>query len=659
MISLRAKIASKNKTNSNTINPYKVYGDLLYSYKTKGLSERYTLSSDSDIQLCYNKCYTSKEVMFYYQISSFGDSVSTELLSALRSRIRGHYSYGVKIDMLAKSKPYKIKWSSGAMKDNQRVWRQYKKRANKAKSEADREGYSSALVNRMFRRQQRNEESWKHYQMCEEKRIGISLYSCVFRIRLPREDEYRITQIEHDLDDFVQTEGITLKRVSLFMHDFMNELSPFKHDDTKMASILLADRGMTSDITSRLLSSDQGRLPSGQLYLGNDIFNRDTVYLDVLPKTQAMTNTWLVGGSGAGKSTLTKNIIEQAIAWGLYVYVNDYERTEYTPIGEAYGAEFLDLGSGNGKYFEPLRLSTPSGDPELDSAIWSTAVSNTYAYMNVLKGSPLTINQKSVVSKAIVELFKQRGIIQSDPSTWAQGSVIRLHDLFNKIRSFKFSKSLMAEYGSELTELINMLEMYFGAEGIYSYMFTDPISFDELKDCNFIITRFGRDSKKSLTHEESVEVSIKQLTKMILEFELGMYRKSRGEHFLTIYEEVQSYLEHEGTASLLESLFAGIRKMNGTAIGVINDPSKLNKRVMGLLTNSENFIVGKLNDTKALGELASLKQLRGCESLIDRLNNEVNCFFFKTGNSRTIFKCQIPRSHVNSSIYKTRDTDSK
>ena len=644
---------------SNQVNPYKVYGDLLFSHKTRGLSDRPVPLNDSSIQLCYNKCYSGNEVMFFYQVSSFGDTVQSELLSAVRSRVRGFYEGKVYIDMLSKAKPYKIKWKSGAMKDNRRVWQMYKKRASNAKRQSEKEGYVSAMVRKAFARQERNEMSWNHYQRCEEERIGICLYSCVFRVRLPKDDEYQITAIEEDLDDFFKLEGISVKRISLFMYDFMSELSPFKHESTKMASKLLADRGMTSDITARLLSSDQGKMSGGQIYLGNDIYSRDTAYLDLLPKTQSMTNTWLIGGSGAGKSTLTKNIIEQALAWGFYTYVNDYEQSEYDPIGETYGATFLDLGSGNGRYFEPFRLSTPTGIDKLDSEIWSSAVSNTFAYMNTFKGSALTVGQKSIVSKAINELLKESGVSKDDMSTWGDGITIGLHSIFTKVRSFKFSKNMMAEFGSELTELINTLEMFFGEDGIYRHMFTNPIVFDELKDSKFIITRFGRDAKKSVTFEESIDISIKQLTKIILETELGRYIKSKGEHFLTIYEEVQNYLEHEGSAELLETLFAAVRKLNGTAIGVINDPSKLNSRLFGLLSNSENFVIGRLNDSTALGDLMKLRQLRGCEPLINRLSVETNCFFYRTGYTRTIFKCQIPKAHVNGPIYSTRDTEFK
>lgn len=633
-------------------NPLKVYGGLIFEHFSKGLQDRPLDLNHVSNQLCYNKVITDHFIEYYFQVRSFGSTLEYALLEDARNSLRRRYGRKVYVDLITENKPHRIKWTSTAMKNNISIWRDSRKRTRKEKALASEEGFSSSVSDKISNRQERLEQSWEYFKTCEEQRISTLLTTVVFRVRIPKEDLKYSNILFESVGEVFERTGITLAPVKLYLYDFIQLISPFRHEVTKLARTLVGNRVLTTSITASFSPLTQGRLDDGNIVLGNDIKNRQLVKIDNHPKDQSGTNILVLGETGSGKSCLIKTCLEQFLANGDYIYITDYEGNEYTPFGDTYGAVYLDFKGDDGKYYEPLRLTNITGDPELDKGIVQNAINGVYQLASVLMGRPLSAEQKNVLSEIIVEAAQGRGVDLANQATWKNSENLTIKDLLPKLENRVASKKYISTYGDDITELYSTLKLYFN--GVYSYMFKQPISFNELKDAKIIITRFGADSTSSVTGSESIDTRVKQLTKMLLDSELARYRRSKNQSFIMLYEELQRYLTHDGASDWTNTIWTGIRKCNGTCIGIINDPGKLNQNISALINNSEYFIIGKTKDLRALEYMFENPDLAKCRPLIESLINLNRCFLMKHKRTTSVFHCELPKAYLESPIFSTR-----
>ncbi len=633
-------------------NPMKVYGGLVFEHFSKGLQDKPVDLNYVSNQLCYNKVITSNYIEYYFQISSFGDDLSYGLLESTRNLLRKRYGRKVYVDLITENLPHRIKWSSTAMQNNLSVWRSSRKRARKEKAEEGAEGFSSAVTDKIYNRQARLEASWEYFKGCEERRIETELTTVALRIRISKDDIQYTGILFESINEVFDKSGISISPIKLYIYDFLQLISPFRHETTKLARTLVSNRVLTTEITASFSPLTQGKLDDGNIILGNDIKNRQLVKIENHPKDQSGTNILVLGETGSGKSCLIKTCLEQFLANGDYIYITDYEGNEYTPFGDTYGAVYLDFRGDDGKYYEPLRLTNITGDKELDKGIVQNAINGVYQLCSVLMGTPLSAEQKNVLSEIIVEAAQGRGVDLNNQATWKNSENLTIRDLLPKLENRIASKKYITTYGDDITELYSTLKLYFN--GVYSFMFKQPISFNELKDAKIIITRFGADSTSSVTGSESIDTRVKQLTKMLLDSELARYRRSKNQSFIMLYEELQRYLTHDGAADWTNTIWTGIRKCNGTCIGIINDPGKLNQNISALINNSEYFIIGKTKDLKALEYMFENPDLKKCRPLIESLINLNRCFLLKHKRTTSIFHCELPKAYLASPIFSTR-----
>jgi len=645
----------KKLANRKEINPYKMYGDLLYSKKTKGLTEVIVPLDKTSVQLGYNRVVSKDEIHYYLQVSKMNSTLDSNLLSLARNNVRVQYGRQVYIDLISKSKPHKVKWNSNAMKSNKDIWQRWRKKEAINKDEADSVGFAEDSVGEMYNRGQWREASWQYLKESEREGTAISITNIIFRVRIPKEDEDHAYILFSVLNEVFNTLDLTVRHMNTCLYDLLNEISPFKHEESKLSSMFISDRVLTTKVVSAFTPITQGRLNNGMILLGNDIMNRHGVYLNTHPKGHGGTNGILIGATGAGKSYIMKVILEQILAHNDYTYITDYEGNEYTELGKTYGATFLDLKGHDGKYYEPMRLCTLTGIDDIDNDILSLSIRGIYELLDVLLGHSLTATQKNILSKVITEYYNGFGVDADDKNTWIFSKDMTVRGLLPKIKAYAKSKEMMNRYGANLVELADTMELYF--EGVYSYMFKNPVSFDELKDKKCIITRFGAFNTGSVTGGDSVDLKLKQLTMIQLNSELSRYRRSRGESFIVVYEELQRYLEHTGSVEWINASWTGIRKCNGSCFGIINDPSKLNSNISALINNSEFFIIGKTKDIEGLSYVFKTPNLEGTEDLVRSLLNLNNCFLFKHEDTLSIFRCETPKAYHNSPIFKTRNDE--
>lgn len=650
---VKGKIRVKNIKRDHSKNPMKLYGDLLYNYMTKGQTEEFIELDNVSNQIGYNRKVTQRYVSYYIQISAMGEDMVPNLLSSIRNRVKLDNTHKIYVDLITRSRRHQIKWNSSSMKTNVKMWQTTRKsKVNKEKQNSE-EGYSSGVSDMEINWENRREGSWNYYKECERKGVELSLTGFVFRIRMHKNDKVYLKILFESLGEIFAKHNLKAKVINTYMFDAISEMSPFKHEGTKLASKLIADRILSTEITSKTSPLTQGRLNEGSLILGNDIKNRQLTRLDTHPTNGKGTNIIMLATTGGGKSVVAKSLDEQILAIEDYLYIVDYEGNEYTPFGDAYGATYLDYGGEDGKYYEPLRLTSLTGIKEIDSTIVQNSINAVYMLTSVLTGKHLSARQKKLVGKATLEYSKGKGVDFQNSKTWKYSSDLTIKGLLPKLRNYNASRDMRNEYGTDLTELVDTFELYF--EGIYSYMFTKPVSFEELSEDKLVIIRFGGDSKEELVGEDSIDIQVKQLTTMLLLQELARYRRAKDQSFVIQLEELQRYLKHKGSGPWVNTMYTGVRKCNGTMIGIINDPEQLKEGLSALINNSEYVIVGKTEDMNAMKYMFETPKLRGCEDLVRSLSSMEHCFLIRNLDGLcSIFRAELPMKYLQSPIFKTR-----
>lgn len=651
------ELKGRAKKSKESINPYRLYGDLIYNHMTKGMAERDVEFGSDEVCINYNTVTGSKYRTYYYQVAGIEEYIKDQFITSLRIHLRNLIGRRTFADLIALNEPYSVNWNSRHLSSNVDLWRMRRKKLKKAKDKSQEDGYESGVSQQVQSRQGRNEFSWKHFQACEAEDIPACVSGMLVRIKLPKESKVETAQLHEILNHKLALEGIKLKPVSLVVDDFVSSSSPFTSVRTEQAKKMLSTRALTSDIVCKFLGTDQGHFSDGSVVLGFDRSSGRPVTLDVLGNLRSGCNIFIIGGTGAGKSVLLKNINEEVLANNFYLYFNDYEAFEYIPQGKLYGAKFLDFGGRDGKYFEPLRLTNVTGIQEIDDELYSNALSTYYAYISIMKGDSLTATQKTLLSQVVTTIYKDSGVVVDDRSTWHLSEKCSMLDTYAILNSFRFSNEMVRRYGDDLLKLVDVVELYFSPEGVYNYMFRNPISIGELKDERIIITRFGKNSAGIMTKDVNVERRIKQLSKITLDRELGRIRMFRGEPYLTAYEEVQSYMEDEGSEENLRILYSTVRKTNGIVLSVMNDVEKMSSRLTSLIENSKYVILGKVDNLKPLEEIITTGKLQGCYRSARRVSKLRNCFLVKDGNQVSIFKCELPHYMMEGPVYKTITTN--
>lgn len=639
------------------VNPYKVYGDLIFSWITKGQTEKVIDLPNDSIDIGFNRTISQDYCSYYFQLRSFGDLSDYEMFANFRRSAKRRYTKKMFIDIITRSRPYSVNWKSRNLQDSQRVWISNRKAAKKNKRKSDSEGYSSGTEDYVMSLEEKKEYSWRYFQDAEQRGESAMLYSLVIRVKVPKSDSIYVDDLFDAVANAAKSQGMLLEELKICLSDYINEISPFKHESTKFASSLIAERAETTGVVTKLYSTDQNRLPQNKVKLGNDVYNKKIVSLDIVKELPSGASMFLVGETGSGKSVVLKNLIEELKANKFHVYLCDYERTEYTALGEQYGATFLDFGGGTGYYYEPLQLCEPTGIEGIDMDIYPTAISNFYAYVNIFNGKKITATQELILSEAINKVYSSYDVDPKDTSTWVNAKNIRMKDVQKFVSMERYSSEAIKKYGDDLRKIADVLELAFSENSVRGYLMRNPISLDELRDAEIIIYRFGKDSKGGLVDGEDLEIAISQLSKMILDQQLARVRRSRKEKFCVVYEEVQRYIKHAGSYESLNTTYTGVRKANGFAISVLNDPKLLTEELSSLVNNSKYLIVGKTNDLNLLKPLFKTPSLSGCEKLIAKLSTIKNAFFIKTPEFQSIFRVELPQYMIDGPIYKTVDVE--
>ncbi len=646
------------QANKKYKSPYKYYGDLLFNKLSSGLTERGVELEPHTDQLGFNKITTKNFYEYYVQIQQMPAELPFDLVSIIRNDLKRKYpNKKVYVDLLQQCNHHIIK-NNRSFKQTIEEFRISLKKTSKRMAEAQEEGYVSDYADEIMGWENRKHASFNYFKKCRREGIETPIVSYIFRIRVFRDDNPNESNRQKFLFDAINdvflSLGFKYKIVDTYLYDLLYSISPFSHTVGKLTKTFLSNRVLSTEIISTETPVGQGTSPLGNIILGNDLFNHIPVGIDLHPASGGGTNGFIVATNGGGKSMLSKQIAEQSLAIGDYTYIIDYEGSEYKPLGDNYGATYLNLKSNVGYYYDPLRLASLTGIEEIDGDVLNNAISGVMELTSILMGKPLTEVQVSILDSVISEEFKMNDVDSKDPETWINGCNMSIKDLTYFISKLNDSTIQREKYGEDLIELHAVYKTYF--EGMQSSLFKVPLSIDDIKDARLFIVQFGSDSSKELMGEDPVSVRVAQLSIIFLFQELARFRRSKNQNCLILLEELQRYIEHKGSVQWINTMYTGIRKCNGSIISMINDPSKLTS-ADALINNSKFFIVGRNDNIDSLAPIFKSGLLQGKEDMVDSLKNYNFAFLIckdEGYNTTHIFRSELPKQYLESPIYKTR-----
>ncbi|WP_366917845.1 VirB4-like conjugal transfer ATPase, CD1110 family [Acidipropionibacterium jensenii] len=374
---------------------------------------------------------------------------------------------------------------------------------------------------------------------------------------------------------------------------------------------------LTSDAAAMFIpfTNQDIDVPGGVIYGTNQI----TKNLVAIDRSSGMNgNAFILGTSGGGKGFTTKNEIAQlAVGTGDDIIVIDPER-EYRPIGEAFGASFIDVSASSNQCINPmdLEIDSQSGtDPIRQKAV------SVLGMLDTLIGGPegLSQHEQSVIDRCVRRCYRPeiQGLVGEVPTP-------TLRALYDQ---------LMIEAGQD-----------------------DPVAASVAQSLEL----FTSGSYSGFSNETNVDTSNRFLVYDLYKLESGLRTfglmvildqiwnrivRNRARHVKThLYiDEFHLMFATPLAAEQLRSFYQRARKYGLLATGVTQNVSQLldSPAATMMLANSAMVILLPMGDTER-NRIAELKRLSEDEADAIGEEAEQGTGLILTGPARIPFDNKIP-----------------
>jgi len=319
---------------------------------------------------------------------------------------------------------------------------------------------------------------------------------------------------------------------------------------------------------ARVAPADFGRAgdPAG-IYAGHDTWDRRPVYLDFRHEADEVnTNAVVVGASGEGKSTWLKAVaVTGALLDGWRVLVLDVDG-EYRALCQRLGGVFVDLSGTSGRYPDPCRFPTRTGDPADDAGRYDRLLGAVGGVFAVLLGPAAGELERVAVEQAAAELLAEAGVVRDRPETWPDGEPpagFSLRDVYRRV-------ALMAASGyAAAARAAPLLWRYF--EGSLAGMFADPLPLPTMP-APLTVLHLGN----PVTSEaDAGALAVKYQLALGAVWEWLRQGRAAGRWTMVVVDEGQRVFAHPLLARNLAALATTIRKWRGSLVLATNTPGAL------------------------------------------------------------------------------------
>ncbi len=652
-------------------NVYDLYDELIYcKLVDKDSSKtRFIKPDTNEIGVDFLGTYDGERISFYYVIQKFPQQLYVDW----KERVRLECRQGVRVTFLNNMRRHSIAWESPQMQSRLRILREIKEETD----DKDINAYNMHKNIGDITKQKWIEDSLLYLSEADKYR-GRALYktSQVMIISGFKGEDFD-TSVKI-IEGYLKDSGISVYRCMYDIPASLEYYSPFNYTvKTRNIVDYTPSFVLTDELLSRFNSYEQGTLGVSGLYFGTDIYSKFPVLKRVKPKVDTAENWLITAETGGGKSFYVKALLLQLLAMNFNGTIMDIEGFEYTPMANFIShnskVEVINMGEGNGKYFDPMEIAQQTGILDIDKDAKKLSVNFTLSIFKVLLGRAYEENIwiDSVLNDAITETYKDAGVTD-DMATWPLSRDLTLFDVFitlQRLSEFRDSP----EYASAVKQTVTIVSKYFETDGTRSTLFKDRIKVADIVSADLIICSFGMAGKSPQSIDE-VQLALMQLGAAQLSHQRSIYSKSQGKFNFKLWEEFQRWGKFPDSDKTLGVALTGGRKLGDVNIIVTNVVKELlDDDRFGIFGNITSFCAGAIGDKQVRADFCQRLSIPDMEKEMDLLasakkedldsdagdsNNTESLyqFAFLCGLDRTkygIVKMLLPRDVTGSKLLQT------
>ena len=645
------------------------YTHLLTQWIRDGSGLKPVSLRDDAMQIEFDRVFTSKGCKMFFYVKGFPMELDYSWMGDLRDFCtRDH----VRINFTQDLYPFRIDWESYEMK-------------------AKREQYSRMLKESAADRIQRDEvlgtvddltaekreswlaRSWAYIMDADVRRRALILSDCVIEVmsvEQSAEADANLQDAIKALYKYCNMNNIRIQKVRNIIYDFMQRSSPFRVMSESLSRSFINTRVLTDEVVANFSPYEPGKLDDLGTYMGVDVTKYTAVYHNFRHSSQSAENILIVGMTGSGKSVVTKSLVGNFLADKINVIVHDRDG-EYLPLCEALNGISINLSKASGSYFDAMRISDPTGVPEVDGGLFEESRIATTTVFNALvdQVNGMSTEELRIYNDAYNNLLRKVGVVQGKMETWRNSYSLSYHKLYEEIRSLGNNSEYRRMYGESLKMFVHKLSLYFEEGGLKAYLFKHPINIvDILGNCKpdsppvLVVINMEVDVASGNTEADTIDNTLKYLTSNYLSGRIVNFFRSQNKFTFEAIEEFQRVCKNKMARESAMGKITGNRKKNAIT-GIITNAPRALIEAMGdssaeIVENINNLIVGRVN-AKAIPMICDTFSLAYCEdvlqSFIDNPAAFGHCFLMKMrGDGVAITKQLVPPNYINSPIFATR-----
>lgn len=642
-----------------------LYDDLLYTLLVSNSSRycRYIPREQGKIGLDFLGSYDDDNVNFYYIIRQ----LPQDLLIDWKDRLRSECRNGVRLTFVESLERHTIDWESPQMKSRLRIYRQLREDTDNK----DIDAYNMHNAIKDLARQRWIESSLLYLAEADKQRGRALLRTSIIMVISGKKGE--------DFDDSVKLIeeharhiGITLERVLFEIEDLISSYFPFSRKFNKDIGDRVTKRVLTDEIYARFSVYNQGTLGTKGAYFGTDIYSKFPVLKEVKAKDDAAENWLITAETGGGKSFFVKALILQLLGMGYNGTIMDIEGIEYIPLANYVShnskVEFINMGEGTGKYFDPMEIAEETGIEEIDSDAKKMSINFATSIFKVLLGKAYDedIWMDTVINDAITEVYRNHGVTDNR-KTWHLSKGLTLFDVYDVMRGLERFRD-DENYMSAVKQAVAITSKYFEEDGTRASLFSERIKVSDIIDADLVVCSFGMAGKSTQAVDE-VQMALMQLGAAQLSHQRSIFSKAQGKFNFKVWEEFQRWGKFPDSDKTIGVALTGGRKLGDVNIILTNKLSELlNDDLFGVFDNITSFLVGAIGDEKVREEFCKRLSIPLMKPELDLLataqkNNEdgkqgdsIYQYAFLCGLDRSkygLVKMLLPPEVSGSKIFKT------
>jgi hypothetical protein len=660
----RRKYTFKEKVN----NLFSLYDELIFCKLANRDSKncRYINPEQGKIGVDFLGTYDKDNIAFYYTVSK----LPQEIYIDWKERLRSECKTGVRLTFVNNIRRHSIAWESPQMQSRLRILKQ-------VRDEEDNKDINAYNMHRNIN--DLNKQKWIEesllYLSDADKQRGRGLFKTTQLMIISGKRGEDFDDSVKLIEEYAKHIGLGLNRLMYELPDILEYYSPFNHNLNRNVVDTAPSYVLPDEILSRFNTYTQGTLGVSGVYFGTDVYSKFPVLKRVKPKEDTAENWLITAETGGGKSFFVKALLLQLLAQGYNGTIMDIEGFEYIPMANYLShnstVQIINMGEGNGKYFDPMEIAKPTGLEDIDRDAKQMSINFTLSVFKVLLGRTYEENliMSTVLDDAVTEVYKDAGVTE-DSSTWGNSRDLTLFHVYAKLYDIERFRD-DEDYMKAVKLAIAVLSKYFDEDGTRSAMFRDRIRVAEIINADLVICSFGMAGKSPQSIDE-VQLALMQLSAAQLSHQRSIFSKSCGKFNFKLWEEFQRWGKFPDSDKTLGVALTGGRKLGDVNIIITNVVKELlDDDRFGIFGNITSFLAGAIGDEKVRTEfcdrlsvpkmkpemdlLASAK--KNDEELDGRSSSEsLYSHAFLCGLDRSkygIVKMLIPPDIARSLIFKT------